>query len=200
MLRKILAAAAAAALCSMLLAASPAAASTGSGSATGSGSVFLVFHNQEGVTAPSSNPGPTLPASGPSSTGTGPRIVLSDDVLNGTFALNYFITHRGVAEFDRFKVRNTGDVTINLVYTSENEFNLPTTAVDDSQLEVCFLQGCDFGFWVPDNAVAPPVTLLQLAPGQEAEVTVGLRLRTDADWTMWNNRLRFSILHFQAQV
>lgn len=203
--RKALAATlvAAVALAAGLVAASPASAATlPPGSSTGTGSVLLVFHNLEGSTAGVSNraPAPDDALGYRGAPGTGPRMYLSDDVLNGTFAMNFFLTHRDVAQFDRFKVRNTGNVPITMVYTSETEYNLPSTPVDDSQLLVCFLQGCDVGFWVPDNAAQPPIPLLTLAPGEEAVVQVGLKLAPNADWAMWNNRLRLSFLHFEAQA
>ena len=172
------------------------------GSDQGVGSVWLLFNNQETQPAPTSiaPPAGALGYLAPVPESGTPRMVLSDDLLNGTFALTYRITHRGVAAYDSFTVKNTGNRTFNLVYTSEDEFNFPDRAVDDNQLEVCFLGGCAANFWVPDGAVAPPVTLLQLGPGQEAEVTVGLRLVTGADWAMWNNYLRVSLLHLQAQA
>ena len=191
------------ALAAGLVSASPAsAATTPQGSSTGTGSVLLVFHNLEGVSVPTTNPGPSLTADaqGYLVAEPGPRMYLSDEVLNGTFAMNFFLTHRDVAQFDRFKVRNTGNVPITMVYTSENEYNLPSTPVDDSQLLVCFLQGCDVGFFVPDSAAQPPIPLLTLAPGQEAVVQVGLKLAPNADWSVWNNRLRLSFLHFEAQA
>lgn len=191
------------ALAAGLVAASPAsAATTSQGSSTGTGSVLLVFHNLEGSTPGVSNraPAPDDALGYRGAPGTGPRMYLSDDVLSGSFAMNFFLTHRDVAQFDRFKVRNTGNVAITMVYTSETEYNVPSTPVDDGQLLVCFLQGCDVGFFVPDSAAQPPIPLLTLAPGEEAIVQVGLKLAPNADWAMWNNRLRLSFLHFEAQA
>lgn len=170
------------------------------GSDQGVGSVWLLFDNQEASPAPASLV-PVTPALGylaPGAQSGSPRMVLADDALTGTFAMTFHITHRGVAAFDSFIVKNTGSRTFNLVYTSEDEFNFPDRDVDDNQLSVCFLQGCQFGVWVPDGAVAPPVTLLQLGPGQEARVDVGLRLESGASWADWDNYLRVSLLHLQA--
>jgi len=204
--RKWLAAttAAAAVLAGSVVAASPAAAHPGpEGSVTGTGSTLLITHNLEGVSAPGASSGTSLTAEALGyrmSPTAGPRMYLSDEVLKGSFALTFILTHRDVPKFDQFKVRNTGSVPIIMVFTHEDEFNIPSTPADDSQLLFCLNQTCESGTWVPDTAVAPPVPLLALAPGEETEVTIGLKLAPNADWGIWNNRLRLSFLHFEAQA